>query len=61
MTKAAEQIAEEFRQLPVEEMLALHTRLTETIQEREDAQGIEPAFREDINRRIREIGKGVTH
>jgi hypothetical protein len=39
-------------------MLALHTRLTETIQEREDAQGIEPAFREDINRRIREIDAG---
>ncbi len=58
MTKVAEHIAQEFRSLPIEEMLALHESLITTIQEREEAAGLDPAFRTDIQRRIREIDSG---
>ncbi len=58
MSNTAEQIAREFGQLPVADMLALHERLIQTIQERAEAQGLEPGFRGDIQRRIQEIDSG---
>ncbi len=59
MSKAAEQIAREFGQLPVADMLARHGRLIQTIQERAEAQGLEPGFRGDIQRRTQEIDAGT--
>jgi hypothetical protein len=56
MTAAAKKIEEEIQQLELEDMLALHEHLISSIHEKERA--LDPLFREEIQRRIREIDAG---
>ena len=58
MTAIAEKIEREIRQLPMEDLLALHERLIASIQEKEDTEKLDPAFRDDIERRVNEIDAG---
>jgi hypothetical protein len=39
-------------------MLALHEQLVASINDREDKQPLEPAFKEEIQRRVKEIDSG---
>lgn len=54
----AKKIEQEMRQLPLDDMLALHEQLIASIHEREDAQALDPAFKEEIQRRVKEIDSG---
>ena len=58
MTAMAKKIEQEMRQLPLDDMLALHEQLIASIHEREDAQPLDPAFKEEIQRRVKEIDSG---
>ena len=58
MTAVATKIEQEIRQLPLEDMLALHQHLLVSIQEKEDTQRLDPAFRDEIERRVKEIDSG---
>jgi len=58
MTATAEKIAREISQLSTEEMLALHEHLLQTLYARQDAEGVDPVFRDEITRRIDEIDSG---
>ena len=60
MTAAAQRIEQELRQLPVEDLLALHEHLVVSIHQREEADQLEPAFRDEIRRRVEEIDAGKT-
>jgi putative addiction module component (TIGR02574 family) len=60
MTAAAKKIEQEFRQLPAEDLLALHEHLVVSIHEREEAEQLDPAFRDEIRRRVEEIDAGET-
>ena len=44
------------RQLPLEDMLVLHEQLMASIHEKEET--LDPAFREEIRRRVEEIDAG---
>ena len=56
MTATAKKIEAQIKQLNLEEMLLIHERLIISIHEKEES--IEPAFREQIYRRIDEIDSG---
>jgi len=58
MTAAAKRIEQEIRNLPMEDMLVLHEHLVASIHEREQAEPLDPAFREEIQRRVHEIDSG---
>lgn len=58
MTAAAKRIEQEIRQLPLEDMLALHEQLVASIHEKEDTQKLDPVFRKEIGRRVKEIDSG---
>ena len=58
MTAIAKKIEEEIQHLPLEDMLALHERLIVSIHEREEARSLDPAFRNEIQRRMDEIDSG---
>ncbi|MDB6023134.1 MAG: hypothetical protein JWQ04_2991 [Pedosphaera sp.] len=58
MTAMAKKIEQEIQQLPLEDMLALHEHLIASIHAREDAKPLDPAFREEVRRRIEEIDSG---
>jgi putative addiction module component (TIGR02574 family) len=58
MTAVAKRIEQEIRQLPIEDMIVLHEHLTTSIHEKEDDERLDPAFREEIQRRIDEIDSG---
>jgi len=58
MTAAAKRIEQEIRQLPLEEMLILHEHLVASIHEKEDTQELDPAYCEEIQRRVKEIDSG---
>jgi putative addiction module component (TIGR02574 family) len=58
MTAAAKRIEQEIQQLPLEEMLVLHEHLVASIHEKEDTQELDPAYREEIQRRVKEIDSG---
>jgi len=58
MTSVAMRIEREFRQLPLDDMLALHECLVASIHEREDSQPLDPAYRDEIKRRVQEIDSG---
>ena len=60
MTAVAKRIEQEIRGLPIEDMLVLHEHLVASIHEKEDAQKFDPAFRKEIQRRIKEIDSGRT-
>jgi hypothetical protein len=59
MTATAKRIEQEIRELPLEDMLVLHDQLVASIHEKEEAQKLDPAFREEIQRRVKEIGSGT--
>jgi len=58
MTASARKIEQSFADLPLEDLLALYGRLLETIYTRENAEGLDPDFRAEIQRRIDEIDAG---
>jgi len=58
MTAIAKKIEEEIQHLPLEDMLALYEQLIVSIHEGEEAGSLDPAFRNDIQRRIDEIDSG---
>ena len=58
MTATVKRIEQEIRELPLEDMLVLHDQLVSSIHEKEDAQKLDPAFREEIQRRVKEIDSG---
>jgi len=55
MTTAAKRIELEIRQLPLEDMLVLHEHLVASIHEKEDAEPLDPAFRGEIQRRVKRL------
>lgn len=59
MTAVAQKFEREIRQLPLSDLLEIHQQLLVSIREREEAEAVEPAFADDIARRIREIDSGV--
>ena len=58
MTTVATRIEREIGQLPLEDMLLLHEHLLVSIHEKEDASPLDPAFRDEIARRVEEIDSG---
>jgi putative addiction module component (TIGR02574 family) len=58
MTVLAQKIEKEIQQLSLEEMLALHEKLLASIGEKESAQNLDPAYADEIQRRIKEIDSG---
>jgi putative addiction module component (TIGR02574 family) len=58
VTAIAKKIEQEIQQLTLEDMLALHERLVVSIHEREDSKPLDSAFREEIQRRIKDIDSG---
>jgi len=58
MTAIAKRIEQEIRELPMEDMLFLHEQLVASIHEKEDAQTLDPAFRDAIQQRVKEIDSG---
>jgi len=59
MSVATEKLEREIKKLPVEEMVSMHERLIATIQEKADAQGLDPEFRAEIEQRVKEIDAGA--
>jgi hypothetical protein len=58
MTAAAKRIEQEIRQLPLEDMLVLHEQLVASIHERESNEQLDPEFKEEIKKRIKQIDSG---
>ncbi len=58
MTTNTVKIAREIKRLPVEEMVALHEELILTIHEKEEEEGLDPAFVKERKRRVAEIKSG---
>ena len=58
MTAIAKKIEQEMRDLPLDDMLALHEQLIASIHEKEDTQPLDSAFREEIQRRVKQIDSG---
>jgi putative addiction module component (TIGR02574 family) len=58
MTAIAQRIEQDIRQLSLEDMLALHERLLASIGEKESTQNLDPAYVDEIQRRIQEIDSG---
>jgi len=60
MTATATKIERELRRLPIEDLLAIHDCLVVSIHEREETERLDPAFREEVRRRVEEIDSGKT-
>lgn len=58
MIATAKKLEEEIRQLPLEDMLVLHEWLVASIHEKEDTQRLDPVFRDEIQRRVKEVESG---
>jgi len=58
MTAVAKRIEMEIQQLPMEDMLVLHEHLVASIHEKEDTRPLDPAFRDEIQRRVKEVDSG---
>ena len=58
MTAATQQLERSIRELPVQEMVALHASLVAAIHEAEDAKGLDLAFRQEIRMRVDSIESG---
>ena len=58
MSAATEKIEQAIRELPIKEMVSMHEHLIATIHDKAEAEGLEPAFRQDIARRVKEIETG---
>lgn len=59
MTAAAKKIQQAIAQLPLEDMLTLHEHLVVSIHEKEDTEQLDPALRDEIQRRVQEIDSGM--
>ena len=59
MSVATEKIAGAIRKFPVRELVSMHEHLMATIQHRADAEGLDPAFRDEIAQRVIEIEDGT--
>jgi len=55
---ASEKLEQAIRDLPVEQMVLVHEHLIMTIHDKADTQGLDPAFREEIEQRIKDIDAG---
>ena len=58
MTTTTLKIAHEIKELPVKEMVALHEELIATIHEKEEKEGLDPAYVKELKRRVAEIRSG---
>ncbi len=58
VTATAKKIEQELRELPVEDLLALHEHLVVSINEKLETEQLDPAFRDEIWRRVEEIDSG---
>ncbi|MEY2407501.1 MAG: hypothetical protein QOF48_171 [Verrucomicrobiota bacterium] len=58
MTATARKIEEQIQELPLQDLIALYPRIIEAMYAKEDAEGLDPAFRNDILRRIDDIDTG---
>ena len=58
MNATTAQLERSIRELSVEERLALHERLVATVLDEEEARGLEPGFRRDIERRVNDVRTG---
>jgi len=58
MTTTVRRIEQEIRELSLEDMLLLHDQLVTSIHEKGEAQKLDPAFRAEIQRRVKEIDSG---
>lgn len=58
MTATARKIEEQIQELPLQDLIALYPRIIEAMYAKEDAEGLDPAFRNDILRRIDDIDAG---
>ena len=58
VTATARKIEQEIKELSLQDLVALYPRLVEAMYAKEDDEGLDPAFRNDILRRIDEIDAG---
>ena len=58
VTATAQKIEQEIKELSLPDLVALYPSLVEAMYAKEDAEGLDPAFRNDILRRIDEIDAG---
>jgi hypothetical protein len=58
VTATARKIEEQIQELPLQDLIALYPRIIEAMYAKEDAEGLDPAFRNDILRRIDDIDTG---
>jgi hypothetical protein len=58
MTVIAQRIENDIRQLSLEEMLDLHEKLLASIGEKETAHDLDPAYADQIRKRMEEIDSG---
>lgn len=58
MNATVAQLERSIRELPLEERVALHERLVATILDAEEAKGLEPGFRRDLEGRVKEVRAG---
>jgi toxin ParE1/3/4 len=59
MSVAAEKIERAIRKLPVGEMLSMHEHLITSLHDKADAEGLDPAFRQEVACRVKEIDAGT--
>ena len=58
VTATARKIEQEIKDLSLQDLVALYPRLIEAMYAKEDREGLDPNFRQDILRRIDEIDSG---
>jgi len=59
MSAPVQELERAISELQIADMLQLHERLIARIHTEADAQGLDPAFRDEIARRVREIEDGT--
>jgi putative addiction module component (TIGR02574 family) len=59
MSVATEKIERAIRKLPVDEMISMHEHLIASLHDKADAEGLDPAFRQEVARRVKEIDAGT--
>jgi hypothetical protein len=59
MTNEGQKVGERIPDLPLEDLVNLHSQLTMAIYEREDTEGLEPGFWSEIQKRIQQIDAGT--
>ena len=59
MTSEGQKVGERIHDLPLEDLVTLHSQLTMAIYEREDSDGLEPGFWSEIQERVQQIDAGT--